>query len=117
MNDETRRLPIWHGGEVVAHALVNAADFLRLNRYRWRINYDKYRFPHRAVGKTNKRRSLSLSRAVMDAPRGVIVRHRNGDRLDCRRANLVVNGGSVCFRSYFKQNPWCVSISIDARHF
>jgi hypothetical protein len=114
MKDETRLLPVWHGGEVVAHALVDAADFLRLSRYRWCLG--EHGFPVRRFGPAERRRHHGLSRAVVEAPRGVVVRHRNGDRLDCRRANLIVKGGSVTYNPRVKSLPWRVSISMDGRH-
>ncbi len=37
------------------------------------------------------RRQVALHRFLLDAPPGTIVRLRNGDPLDCRRANLVAD--------------------------
>src|SRR5437588_11025017 len=86
MKDETARLPIWHGGIIVAHALVDAADYMQLARYRWRIRSKKYAYPHRVIvtGKMIRTcEELMLARVVAGVPPGIVVKHRNGDLLDC----------------------------------
>jgi len=38
------------------------------------------------------RRRLYLEQQILNVPMGVRIRHLNGDRLDCRRANLSIIG-------------------------
>ncbi|HYX42897.1 MAG TPA: hypothetical protein VE821_14420, partial [Pyrinomonadaceae bacterium] len=67
MKDETARLPIWHGGIIVAHALIDAADYMQLARYRWLIHNKRYAYPHCVVvtGKVIKtREEIMLARVV-----------------------------------------------------
>jgi hypothetical protein len=79
-------------GEVVAHALVDLEDFVRLGGFRWSLSSTSdYR---RVIRRTAKRegrgqRLVYLRREVMGyGPGDPIVDHVNGDALDNRRANL-----------------------------
>lgn len=81
-------------GEVVAKAIIDL-DMLRpaIFSRRWRLhgkNRDycygsKYR-------KEDHKRGCNLGRLIAEAKPGQIVRYRNGNRLDCRRENLLVVG-------------------------
>ena len=73
-------------GQVVGHTLVDANDATLLGQWTWRLSSDGYAV--RSETKNGAKRTIYLHRAVMQAPRGAIVDHVNGDRLDCRRANL-----------------------------
>src|SRR2546423_9570117 len=124
MEDQTRFLPIWHGGEVVAHALVDAEDFLRLNRYRWCMHYHtvkgrKHQQPYRRCKEAGKYINLSLTRAISGEPAGGHVRHRfrNGNPLDYRRANLDFKGGSINLDDTLKRAKYRVHIFIDGHNF
>lgn len=82
---ETARLPL-AGGHT---AIVDAPDFDRLDRYRWRR--DARGFACRTQTRGSSRSHVRLHRAVVGTvPEGHRVVPRNGDYLDCRRANLVV---------------------------
>lgn len=65
-----------------AEALIDAEDFPRACIFNWIYRRDGY-----AVA-VYKRQTILLHRYVMRAEKGQIVDHINGDRLDCRKANL-----------------------------
>lgn len=77
-----RRVPVGSRGRV---AIIDAADYERVSRYRWwPLNTPSGVY---ARGYVDGRRIL-LHRFILDAPATTLVDHRNGDRLDCRRSNL-----------------------------
>ncbi len=82
-------------GEVF-ELLVDAEDWPLVSQYRWSIvkpsarNRTYYAMTH--VGRP--RRSVSLHRLVAGEPDGLEVDHKNGNGLDCRRANLREATGS-----------------------
>ena len=67
------------------HAGVDAADFERLNGFRWHATCARGRYYAATVidGK-----SVAMHRLLMDPPEGMVVDHINGSGLDNRRANL-----------------------------
>lgn len=66
-------------------ALVDDEDYEWLSQWRWRL-HDKGRG---YVSRWDKsRRSVLMHRAIMNADKGVVIGHRNGNMLDNRRANL-----------------------------
>ncbi len=71
------------------HAVVDDADFAVTSAYRWVLVGG---IPYRRIrdAATGRESLVSLRREVTQAAPGVIVRNRDGDPLDCRRANLVV---------------------------
>jgi len=87
---ETVRIPLRDArGRVRAHAFVDLGDARALSRYRWHR--------HRAGYAARLARSdgpwLLMAREIMGLTQdddGLAVVHRNLDRLDHRRANLVV---------------------------
>ncbi|HEX8071060.1 MAG TPA: hypothetical protein VF546_13980 [Pyrinomonadaceae bacterium] len=88
-------------------ALVDAADYDRLSRSRWRLNTHGY-------AECGSRPGVRLSHAVLGLRGRVAVRHLNGDRLDNRRANLrIMPGGSVSRQPHSRVNPWRVRIDIE----
>ena len=66
----------------VAETIVDDKDYYKLKRYSWWFNTNTY-----VVGKINKK-SLLLSRFIMNCPKNKIVDHINGNRLDNRKSNL-----------------------------
>ncbi|MGA2323997.1 MAG: HNH endonuclease [Sedimentisphaerales bacterium] len=70
--------------------ILDQQDYYRFGNLKWTIsgNGKKFyatRFLKIAPGKT---KTLSLHRAIMNAPKGLVVDHINGESLDNRRANL-----------------------------
>lgn len=83
---DTATIEVSRGSDSPVLAIVDAdcAEFLR--RFEWSLSDSGYAVRSvRFDGKTYVRR---LHRIVADAPDGVIVDHINGDKLDCRAANL-----------------------------
>ncbi|MGA2914588.1 MAG: AP2/ERF family transcription factor [Sedimentisphaerales bacterium] len=67
------------------YAKVDPQDYPVLSKYDWHLLEAKGRF---YTVKLNEGLIQSMHRFLMDAPKGRIVDHRNGDGLDNRRANL-----------------------------
>lgn len=65
--------------------LVDEDDFKKFSSFYWRICNG---YATRGVGKKPNRTSSILHREIMNAPKGMMVDHRNGDKLDCRKENL-----------------------------
>lgn len=76
------------GGEVVAYALIDFADFERLGRRRWSLG--KRGYPRARIdGKAQMMHRIVMDLELADDATGLLeVDHINGDRLDCRRSNL-----------------------------
>lgn len=71
--------------------LVDDADYEWLNSFRWHLkkSREKY-YPTRGIYDpvTQNTKSMKMSRMIMDAPKGILVDHRNGDTMDHTRGNL-----------------------------
>lgn len=72
-------------------AIVDEADYSRLARYTWGATETApgywYAYSSEARRETGH---FYMHRFLTDAPKGMVVDHINGDRLDNRRANLRV---------------------------
>lgn len=66
------------------HAIVDDQDFERVAAHRWYLNGRGYAI----TSLYNPKRTVSLHRFVMNAPKGAEVDHENRNKLDCRRENL-----------------------------
>lgn len=97
--------PPWPGARWVAltqgkFALVDEADFERVNAVPWKYN--------RATGRAvrGKQTTVQMSRFIVGAAEDVDVDHINGDRLDNRRTNLRVatHQQNLCNRPVHAQN-------------
>jgi hypothetical protein len=80
-SDDVRYIALTRG----KFAIVDAADYERLNRYRWNA-FD-------SGGKVYARRSVPggtvlMHRVIMNAPPGMVVDHIDGNALNDRRSNL-----------------------------
>jgi len=76
-------------------AIVDADDYDRLNKYKWCVsrarhtNYAMRRTKGKRVkGKRVNRKLVLMHRFIMNAPRHLVVDHRNHNGLDNRRENL-----------------------------
>ena len=66
-------------------ALVDDEDYEWLLQWRWRLHAKGRGY----VSRWDKsRRSVLMHRVIMNAEKGVVIGHRNGNTLDNRRANL-----------------------------
>jgi len=66
-------------------ALVDDDDYEWLSQWRWYFNSNG---PGYASRWDKSRRSVLMHRVIMNAEKGVVIGHRNGNTLDNRRANL-----------------------------
>ena len=110
----TARLPIYHGGEVVAHALVDADNLEHLSQWRWSLSRG---YPRRNAALAGRQRTVYLHQEVAGvAPPGHVVDHISRDRLDARRENLRIVpradhmqnlSAKRTGRSAFRGVSWC----------
>lgn len=82
----TRRIPLLRGGEVVAHALVDAEDYERLAQFRWRHGY----WGHAERSRNGRNHPMHREVVGLVPGEGKVVHHINEDPLDNRRENLLV---------------------------
>jgi hypothetical protein len=70
--------------------IVDSGDYYRFARFKWCVtgNKNKYYAVRGQIIGPDYIKLVPLHRLIMDAPKGVLVDHRNGDSLDNRRANL-----------------------------
>jgi hypothetical protein len=68
------------------YALIDAADFERVNQYKWFCDFADY--AARDIKITGKHKRVWLHRWLLEAKKGEIVDHVNQDTLDNRRSNL-----------------------------
>jgi hypothetical protein len=70
--------------------ILNSRDYYRLKYFRWFVFATSGKFyAHRcAIIKNRNTKRISMHREIMNAPKGKLVDHRNGDSLDNRRVNL-----------------------------
>lgn len=85
-------------------ALLDKAEWERLNHFRWHFNKRGYaaRLQYRGGGKCDA--IIYLHREVMGNSPGVVYDHINRNKLDCRRSNLRVatkhgNAGNISKRN------------------
>src|SRR5262245_7129097 len=98
MHDEsTARIPLRdRAGNVLAHAIVDAEDAERVNRYRWSLRHRNRPgggYAYRGFHVGGRLRHIALHREVLGLPPGrlgVVVDHINHATLDNRKANLRV---------------------------
>lgn len=64
------------------YALVDDADFEWLNQWKWTHGHNE---AHRNAGGG---KWIKMHRLIMDEPEGMVVDHKNNNRLDNRRDNL-----------------------------
>lgn len=81
-------IPLRRCGRFVDWAKVDATDFHQVVEHSWAIHGSG--FVARSVRSGGRRHTIYLQRAVLGLDDGGApqVRFKNGDRLDCRRANL-----------------------------
>jgi len=87
LDDAAEVVPLTNGGV----AYVDAEDASRALSYRWRRDDNGYARHSTYARDHNGKRvsgSILLHRFIAGAPMGVIVDHKNGDTLNCRRSNL-----------------------------
>ena len=70
--------------------ILNSADYYRLKKFKWHVFACKGKFyaERFALIKNTWTKRIFMHRQIMNAPKGKLVDHRNGDSLDNRRSNL-----------------------------
>lgn len=84
MQDDERIIYLPRGLEV----RVSYVDYLRFREFKWHFNSEKSPYACRRKKINGKSVKIYLHRAIMNAPKGLIVNHRDGDTLNCTRRNL-----------------------------
>jgi hypothetical protein len=72
------------------YTIVDPQDYYRLKNFNWFLSGSSKKFyAHRSIKIGNiETKTVSMHRLIMDAPKGLVVDHINGNGLDNRRANL-----------------------------
>jgi hypothetical protein len=118
------RIGVWLKVGRSRFALVDAEDYPSLSRYRWHLNSMSdgtvwaYRYEMRGPAKASGRRAkIQLSHDVMGLGVGGRVRHKNRDRLDCRKENLSVREGTISVDNRQRRTPYKVTVCVDYRNY
>jgi hypothetical protein len=72
------------------YTIVDPEDYYRLKKFNWYLLIWNKKFYARCnikIGSTETK-TVSMHRMILNAPKGILVDHINGDSLDNRRANL-----------------------------
>lgn len=85
--EDMERIPLLRrDGQVVGHALVDAADFAWLSQWTWRLGSEGYAVRSETAG--GRKRTVYMHRELAATAPGTVVDHVNRNRLDNRRSNL-----------------------------
>jgi hypothetical protein len=123
----TKLIPIYCKGEIVAHTVVDDADFDLLSQWRWRINHNGYAV--RSERQHGTCVTFRMHRIIINAPIDLQVDHTDRNRLNNQRNNLRLctdmenarnrskyKGTSQYKGVYRRQgdcpHPWCASIQV-----
>jgi hypothetical protein len=70
--------------------IIEPPDYYAYSKYKWILSADGNNFYAVREAKIGPKKTkiVSLHREIMNAPKGILVDHRNGDGLDNRRENL-----------------------------
>jgi hypothetical protein len=80
-NDGAKFIPLVYGG----FAIVDADDYERLVKYKWYCYYlGSSSYAYRTVGNTR----ILMHREILNAPKGMVVDHKDGNGLNNRKRNL-----------------------------
>jgi hypothetical protein len=112
-----RLIPVGRG----KYAIVDADDYERLAKYKWRLHYDgntyyAFRYSGSTGGKKNPR--LWMHHQIIDIPEGLVCDHVNRKPLDNRKANVrpaTVSQNSCNTRRKVKTTSRYRGVSQEAR--
>ena len=80
---------------------VDDADFKKYSHLRWHLSDKGY-----AVRRQNHE-TMRLHRLIMNCPEGLVVDHLNGDKLDCRKANMRICTQTENAKNYHGAKGYC----------
>jgi len=84
-SDGVRLIPLTQG----KFAIVDAEDYPRLARYKWHCSMDGHTFYAYTFRRTKgKKKRVFMHRQIMNAPKGRLVDHIDGNGLNNRKSNL-----------------------------
>jgi hypothetical protein len=83
-NEKVKEIPLSQG----KFALVDIEDYERVNRFTWHVDKKGKYASHVTTRKKPPRRKILLHRFVLNAEKGAIIDHINGDTFDNRKSNL-----------------------------
>jgi hypothetical protein len=107
-----KRIPLTKG----KYALIDDADFECVNQFKWAYS-SKNGYCCRSIQgsafniKTGKKKNISIlmHRFILNAPKGMEVDHKNGNRLDNQRKNIRICTISENRRNCSKRKSKCLS--------
>lgn len=113
-DSDTREIHLRDG----AVALVDAADWPLVQRYRWYLRIESNHWVYaRGIRRVNgKTEWVMLHRLLMQPPRGQRVYHRSGNGLDNRRANLRLGARTTGVSWNSKLGKWRAFSRIDGKY-
>lgn len=123
-----KKIPLTHG----LFATVDDEDFERLTQWKWRYGGQHsyaVRTQYYHDGTRGRGRTIQMHRVVMNASKGVMIDHINGDKLDNRKENLrFCNNGqnqsnspskrrsSSTYKGVnFHRNKWRATITVNKK--
>lgn len=124
-NDKVRFIPLTQG----RFALVDADDYEWLSQYRWQATFNGTKW---YACTSRKGKTIWMHRLIMNAPRGKVVDHYDGNGLHNRRASLRIctrqqnaynsrhRGGTSQFKGvHFEKatGKWRATIVFKGEHF
>lgn len=82
---------IYLGSDSKKFALVDDEDYPVVSRYKWHASIcgGAQRRPY----KSKRKECIFIHRFILGVDNEIKVKHKNGNRLDCRKSNLIVIGG------------------------
>lgn len=72
------------------YTIIDSIDFEWLNQYRWQVDSDGYAVRRMLKGEGHRNGKIRMPRFIVNPPKGMVVDHINGNKLDNRRENLRV---------------------------
>lgn len=119
----SKRIPLTRG----KFAIVDDADHEWLSQYQWCALRNKHHWYAITSQPGNNKKKIYMHRLILNAPKGLLVDHKNRDGLDNRRANIRLCTNSENMQNQGprqrpnktykgispKGNRWAATISLD----